>query len=273
MPSALPPPGCAFNRGVSGALGGATAFLRVTRTGDALAGAYFHDDVTDDIPLAGRVEHETRFVLEASHSGAVTSTFRGTCDGDGALRGDWTSADGKTRHAFILSIPSHVTIGTRRQRLNVRTTDFVPPDESPFCELDRRFPVVLGLATGEIERETQPTVLTNTPESIRDEETVKRTRACKEERWWGARVQLPRVIAHDLQIDSVPAATEREVRKEYLPTRGHRRRLAVERPGGAKPPELAREPALHVGLPRPGALFFFSFRFHIRDGPGLPSRT
>jgi hypothetical protein len=185
MPSALPPAGCAFNRGVSGALGGATVFLRVTRTGDALAGAYFYDDVTDDIHLAGRVEHETRFVLEESHSGAVTATFRGTCDGDGALRGDWTSADGKTRHAFILSIPSHATIGTRRQRLNVRTTDFVPPDESPFCELDRRFPVVLGLATGEIEREIQRTVLTNIPESIRDEETVKRTRACKEDKQTG----------------------------------------------------------------------------------------
>ena len=42
MPSARTPAGCAFNRGVSGALGGATAFLRVTRTGDALAGAYFY---------------------------------------------------------------------------------------------------------------------------------------------------------------------------------------------------------------------------------------
>lgn len=180
-PSALPPEGCTFDRGVSGKLGGATAFLRVTRTGDALAGRYFYDDVTDDIALAGRVENGSHFVLEESHSGAVTATLRGTCDGDGALRGDWTSADGKTRHAFTLSIPSRVTIGTRRQRLHVRTTDFVPPDESPFCDLDRRFPVVLGLATGEIEREIEHTVFKNTPESIRDEETVKQTRKCKED--------------------------------------------------------------------------------------------
>jgi hypothetical protein len=166
---------------VSGRLGGATAFLRLTRTGDALAGRYFYDDVTDDLTLAGKVEDETRFVLEETRGGAVAATLRGTCAADGTLRGDWATADGKTRHGFTLSVPSRVTIGTRRQRIKVRTTDTVAPDTSPFCELDRRFPVVFGLASEAVEQEVERTLAGSYPESIRDEETVRQTRACKED--------------------------------------------------------------------------------------------
>ncbi|MEP7125338.1 MAG: hypothetical protein ABJE95_30685 [Byssovorax sp.] len=191
MPPALPRAGCTFDRGVSGKLAGTTAFLRLTRAGDALAGAYFYDDVTDDIALTGRVEDETKFVLEERHAGAVAATLRGTCEGDGTLRGDWTSVDGKKKHAFTLTVPPRVTIGTRHQRVNVKTTDFVPPDESPSCDLDRRFPVVLGLATGEIEREFERTVIKSTPESIRDEDTVTQTRRCKED----ARAGIGRVLS------------------------------------------------------------------------------
>jgi hypothetical protein len=166
---------------VSGKLGNATAFLRLTRTGDALAGRYFYDDVTDDLSLTGKVEDEARFVLEEPHGGAAAATLRGTCAADGTLRGEWVAADGKTRHAFTLEVPARVTVGTRRQRLKVRTKDTIGADASPFCELDRRFPVVFGLPTEAVEQEIERTLATSVPESIRDERTVRETRACKED--------------------------------------------------------------------------------------------
>jgi hypothetical protein len=152
-PTPGPAADCDLRWGYHGTIVGEEVYLRLERTGSALAGRYFYAKMGVDLALAGTIDASHRIDLVEGHPNKPTGHFRGTCDvARGVLDGTWSN--GKGSHAFHLERvgPRESPLVTVKRRKLTRKPKEIGPLGMKACSYDQETVELFGAGSPEAER-------------------------------------------------------------------------------------------------------------------------
>jgi hypothetical protein len=144
---------CDFRWGYHGNVAGQEAYLRLQRTGEALAGRYFYAKVGVDLPLSGTIDASGGVQLIEGDPKKPSGRFKGTCSSRGeVLDGAWSNEKGDSPFRFERVGPRPVPLTpTKHFKVSRRVprAKGMPPAE---CKFEQSVVEIFGAGTPEAER-------------------------------------------------------------------------------------------------------------------------
>jgi hypothetical protein len=129
---------------------GKEVFLRLERTGGALAGRYLYAKLGHDLALAGTIDGAGRLDLVEGDADKPTGHFAGTCAG-GVLDGTWSNA-GRKAPFHLEAVTARATPLVANRRLTVTQKSKSPGGAAiKECRYDQTIAEIYGAGTPEAE--------------------------------------------------------------------------------------------------------------------------